>query len=205
MSEPRLSDDRVSDDRVRELLSGGGRAGPRAPDLPPWAQVGEKRRSHIARVTALLDAWAPHVARDADEARALHDAGRLHDALRDAPDALLRELTGDAESPAEVLHGPAAAELLARDGERRVEVLEAVRWHTLGSAEWGRVGRALYMADFLEPGRKFAVADRAFLAAHVRHDFEGVFRQVVRMRLQWSLGEGLELYAGTVALWNAVR
>jgi 2-amino-4-hydroxy-6-hydroxymethyldihydropteridine diphosphokinase len=156
-------------------------------------------------VTALLDQWAPHVARDAAEARALHDAGRLHDALRDAPEPLLRELAGDAGGPVDVLHGPAAAALLERHGETRPEVLDAVRWHTLGSAAWDRVGRALYMADFLEPGRKFAVADRAFLAAQVRHDFDGVFRQVVRMRLQWSLGEGLELYAGTVALWNAIR
>lgn len=178
---------------------------PNVPEIPAWACISDKRRAHIARVTALLDRWAPHVARDAAEARALHDVGRYHDALRDAPEPLLRELAGDAESPPELLHGPAAATLLVREGEAREEVLDAVRWHTLGSAAWGRVGRALYMADFLEPGRKFAASDRAFLAAHVRHDFDGVFRQVVRMRVQWSLGEGLELYAGTVALWNAVR
>ena len=178
---------------------------PPGPELPAWAQVSDKRRAHIARVTALLDRWAPHVARDAAEERAMHDAGRFHDALRDAPEPLLRELSGDATSPVDLLHGPAAAALLAREGDGRADLLEAVRWHTLGSAAWGRVGRALYMADFLEPGRKFAAGDRAFLAAHVRHDFDGVFRQVVRMRLQWSLGEGLELYAGTVALWNAVR
>jgi 2-amino-4-hydroxy-6-hydroxymethyldihydropteridine diphosphokinase len=179
-------------------------SGASTPVLPAWARVTDKRRAHIARVTALLDGWAPHVARDAAEARALHDAGRLHDALRDAPEPLLRELSGDADSPTELLHGPAAAAMLAREGAPD-QLLDAVRWHTLGSAGWGRVGQALYMADFLEPGRKFAVRDRAFLAAQVRHDFDGVFRQVVRMRLQWSLGEGLELYAPTVALWNAVR
>jgi HD superfamily phosphohydrolase YqeK len=189
------------DSRERDRRAGGGGG----PELPPWAAVSEKRLRHITRVTALLDAWAPHVARDAAEARALHDAGRLHDALRDAPEPLLRELSGDPSSPTELLHGPAAATMLAREGGVRADVLDAVRWHTLGAADWGRVGRALYMADFLEPGRKFAATDRAFLAAHVRHDFDGVFRQVVRMRLQWSLGEGLELYAPTVALWNAVR
>lgn len=176
-----------------------------APALPAWARVSDKRRAHIARVTALLDAWAPHVARDAAETRMLHDAGRFHDALRDAPEPLVRELSGDADGPYDLLHGPAAAAMLAREGESRADLLDAVRWHTLGSPGWGRVGRALYMADFLEPGRKFAAGDRAFLAAHVPHDFDGVFRQVVRMRLQWSLGEGLELYAPTVALWNAVR
>lgn len=173
--------------------------------LPTWAQVSEKRRAHIARVTALLVAWAPDVARDADEAIAMRDAGLLHDALRDAPEAELRALSGDARSAVDLLHGPAAAERLVQLGETRRELLDAVRWHTLGSAAWGRVGRALYMADFLEPGRKFATGDRAFLAARVTTDFDGVFRQVVRMRLEWSLREGQELFPQAVALWNLVR
>ncbi len=173
--------------------------------LPAWAQVGEKRRAHIARVTALLDGWAARIAESPEEAQAMRDVGLWHDALRDAPEAELRALTGDDTAPAELLHGPAAAELLARHGETRTEVLEAVRWHTLGSAAWGRVGRALYMADFLEPGRKFMVEDRAFLASHVPYDFDGVFRQVVRVRLEWSLREGKELFPPAVALWNAVR
>ena len=182
-----------------------------AVDLPPWAHVSDKRRAHIARVTALLDAWAPAVCGDADEARAMHDAGVLHDALRDAPEHELRALassdgTADvATAPADLLHGPAAAAMLVRAGESRTALIDAVRWHTLGSCAWGRVGRALYLADFLEPGRKFAVADRAFLAAQVPHDFDGTFRQVVRMRLAWSLGEGKQLYAPTVELWNSVR
>ncbi len=173
--------------------------------LPAWAQVSDKRRAHIARVTALLDAWAPRLARDDDEARAMHDVGLFHDALRDAPEPLLRELTGDESAPAEILHGPAAAVMLERDGERRTEVLDAVRWHTIGAATWGRVGRSLYMADFLEPGRKFLVTDREFLAAHAIYDFDGVFRQVLRMRLEWSLREGHELFPTAVAMWNQVR
>ena len=61
------------------------------------------------------------------------------------------------------------------------------------------------MADFLEPGRKFMTADRGFLTDHVAHDFDGVMRQVVRMRFEWSLREGKELFPETVGLWNAVR
>ena len=173
--------------------------------MPAWTQVGDKRRAHIARVTALLERWAPHVARSQEEATALRDAGLWHDALRDAPEAQLREITGDAHSPAELLHGPAAAAMLARDGETRDDVLDAVRWHTIGFARWGRVGRALYMADFLEPGRKFMSVDRARLAAQVASDFDGVLRQVVRMRIEWSLREGMEIFPETAALWNAVR
>ena len=173
--------------------------------LPAWAVVSDKRRAHIARVTALLDRWAADMHLDAAEARAWHDAGRLHDALRDASEPDLRAIVPDPALPYGVLHGPAAAVRLDAEGERRAGVLDAVRWHTVGSPGWDRTGRALFMADFLEPGRKFMVQDRAFLASQLPHDFDAVFRQVVRMRLEWTLREGKGVFLQTVELWNAVR
>jgi len=174
-------------------------------DMPDWAQVGEKRRAHIARVTELLDRWAVQLRLEPEEAQAWHDVGRFHDALRDAPEAELRRLAAGHDLQREVLHGPAAATHLESIGERRSGVLNAVRWHTMGSAGWDRVGRALYMADFLEPGRNFMRRDRAFLAEHLPHDFDGVFRQVVRMRLEWTLREGKALFPEAVGLWNSIR
>jgi 2-amino-4-hydroxy-6-hydroxymethyldihydropteridine diphosphokinase len=174
-------------------------------ELPAWSQAGEKRRAHIARVVTLLMSWADAMAIGDSERAAWRDAGLWHDALRDAPESLLRELTDDHTRPAEMMHGPAAAVRLGREGETRLDVLEAIRWHTVGCARWARTGRALYMADYLEPGRRFAVADRAYLAAQVPHDFDGTFTQVVRHRLEWVLRERHELYGETVALWNAVR
>lgn len=182
--------------------------------LPAWSCVGDKRRAHIGRVTALLERWATELALAPSDAAAWRAAGLLHDALRDAPEDQLRALVraGDralaaaaAEMPAEMLHGPAAAVALSRDGETRTDLLDAIRWHTVGCAGWGVLGRALFMADYLEPGRKFSQGDRAFLAALVTTDFDGVFRQVVRQRLEWSLREGKRLFPETVALWNSLR
>jgi len=173
--------------------------------LPSWAQVGEKRAAHIGRVTELLNRWAEHLRLDDDEAQVWHDVGVFHDGLRDAPEKELRRLAGGVALPLDVLHGPAAANLLLTLGETRESVLSAVRWHTVGHADWDRAGRALYMADFLEPGRNFMRADRAFLADHLPHDFTGVFRQVVQMRLEWTLREGKALFPESVALWNSVR
>lgn len=175
------------------------------PTLPSWSVVSEKRLAHIARVTSLLDRWAVQLGLDTAEAQAWHDAGRWHDALRDADAETLRALAPDPDRPLETLHGPAAARRLEDEGEGRRGVLEAVRWHTVGHAEWDRTGQALFMADFLEPGRQFARADRAFLADHLPHDFDGVFRQVLRMRIEWTLREGKALFPETVALWNQVR
>ena len=150
--------------------------------LPTWARVSERRLAHIERVTSLLDQWARELGLPRDEARDWHDVGAWHDALRDADEEELRTWAGDAPWPLSVLHGPAAAGRLIHDGESRHDVLEAIRWHTLGNPSWGTTGRALFMADFLEPGRPFARAERAFLARHLPHDFDGIFRQVASAR-----------------------
>ena len=52
-------------------------------DLPPWAQVSEKRRRHIVSVTTLLDEWASVMRIPEKERVAWWDAGRLHDALKE--------------------------------------------------------------------------------------------------------------------------
>jgi len=173
--------------------------------LPLWACVGSRRLAHIERVTSLLRAWSAAMRLDADEANAWIDAGAWHDSLRDAPEELLRSITNDDETPEQLLHGPAAATRLAADGEERQHVLDAIRYHTVGSASWGRTGKALYMADYLEPGRKFSREDRFFLAAQVPHSFDAAFRQVVRFRLDWSVREGNHIFPETVELWNSLR
>lgn len=173
--------------------------------LPDWARVTEKRKRHIARVIAVLATWADEIGVTADERHDWLTAGLLHDALRDAPEEELRRLANDGGRETELLHGPAVANLLASRGEANASVLAAIRYHTVGSPDWDRTGRALYMADFLEPGRQFARRDRAFLAAQVPHDFDGVFRQVLRARLEYALREGFTLFPETVGLWNEVR
>lgn len=139
------------------------------------------------------------------EARAFVDVGMLHDAVRDASEAELRRITCDTDTPVGLLHGPAAAFMLENDGEKRRDVLDAVRYHTVGNVRWGTLGRALYMADFLEPGRKFMKQDRYFLSLQVPNAFDAVFRQVVRMRLEWTVREGNQIFPETVALWNSLQ
>lgn len=173
--------------------------------LPPWAKVTDKRKGHIMRVTKLLADWATALRVSSEERQAWIDAGLFHDALKDAPDDQLRDLVGEVAYEPQMLHGPAAASHLERNGERRKGVLDAVRYHTIGYLDWDRTGRALYMADFLEPGRSFSKRDRAFLAQQVPSNFDGVFQQVVRAKLAWSLHEGHSLFPETVELWNSFR
>ena len=160
--------------------------------LPPWAQVSEQRRAHIERVAGLMESWANAMHVPATERARWVKAAYLHDALRDAP-------LGDAFA-----HGPAAAERAAREGEADQGILDAVRYHTVGYAGWDDVGRMLYLADFLEPGRKFAADERRALALRVPHERDVVLIEVVRWRIEWVLRSGWPLVAETVGLWNAL-
>ncbi len=174
-------------------------------ELPAWAKVSPGRRAHIHRVTALIVRWAEELRLPEEERECWHDAALFHDCLRDAPAGELRDIVNDPGIPDPLLHGPAAATVLARAGETRADVLEAVRWHTVGCRAWGRCGRALYMADYLEPGRPFDRVDRHDLAARVPTDFDGTLRRVVRARLEWMLREGFELPAETTDFWNSLQ
>ncbi len=160
--------------------------------LPEWAQVTPARRAHVERVVALLGEWAGAMRVPPAERDRWLRAAWLHDALRDAA-------LGDL-----MAHGPAAADRAAQNGERDRGVLDAVRYHTVGHAGWDDVGRMLYLADFLEPGRDFDPDGRRQLARRVPAERDAVLREVARRRLEWVVRSGWPLVPETVAFWNAL-
>jgi 2-amino-4-hydroxy-6-hydroxymethyldihydropteridine diphosphokinase len=172
--------------------------------LPPWAIVSPKRRAHIERVVALLRLWAVEMRLPEDEAQRWLRAGWLHDALRDAPEAEMRRWAADIDGPVELRHGPAAAARAELEGERDADVLSAVRWHSVGWEGWGRAGRALYCADFLEPGRAFDQPERAALAVRFPDAPDDVLRSVVVRRLVYAERQGWTLPPESVAFRQAI-
>lgn len=160
--------------------------------LPPWAVVTPERRAHVERVAALLAAWAGAMPVPEVERTRWLKAAWLHDALRDAPAAN------------ELAHGPLAAERAARDGETDQGVLDAVRHHSLGFARWDDVGKMLYLADYLEPGRSFDQQLRRSLAARVPEDRDDVLKQVAARRIARIIDGRWPLLPETVDFWNAL-
>lgn len=174
-------------------------------DLPPWSVVSPKRLAHIARVTALLDEWTDALALSRAERLAWRDAGRWHDALRDAAPSVLGPPDVDPTLPPGAWHGPAAAARLRDEGEDRDDVLSAITWHTVGDRDWDMTGRALYCADFLDPGRGFLVEERARLAARFPDEPDAVFREVVRHRVTRAEDRHVPVHPRTAQLWDQVR
>ena len=177
-----------------------------ANDLPDWAQVGSKRRAHVERVVQLVDDWSVSLGWPDGERERLRAAAWLHDALRDAPAEELQHLVPPALQalPPKLLHGPAAAERARADGIEDQDVLEAVAYHTVGHPDLGLIGRLVYLADYLEPGRSFDPEGRAALRARMPEDWRAVLKAVVRSRVNHLLDAGNPVRPETMGFWNSV-
>jgi HD superfamily phosphohydrolase YqeK len=172
--------------------------------LPPWAIATPERRGHIERVAALVERWAGEMGIPDTERRRWLKAVWLHDALRDAPAEELERWAPSSPGPPELRHGPASAARAKSEGETDRSVLAAVRYHSLGLAEWDMVGRVLYCADYLEPGREFARERRAELERRFAADPRGVLREVARARLAHLVASGWPILDPTVRFWNSL-
>ena len=174
------------------------------PTLPTWARVGEARLHHIERVARVALDWAHRLGVPEAELARWLKAAWLHDALRDADDEELVQWAASTPGAAGLRHGPAAASRAKAEGETDRGVLDAVRYHSVGLAEWDMVGRVLYCADFLEPGRPFEAAARAALVAKFPTDPSAVVVEVARWRIGHLIRSGWSLPEPTYRFWNSL-
>ena len=174
------------------------------PTLPVWAVVTPERLAHVVRVAELAAGWAEAMGIPDSERNRWLRAVWLHDALRDAPAAELEEWASSTPGPETLRHGPASAARAKAEGETDRGVLDAVRYHSLGLAEWDMVGRVLYCADYLEPGRTLDGDARAELAGRFPRDPRGVLREVAQARILHGVASGWPLPEPTVRFWNSL-
>ena len=174
--------------------------------LPSWTVASDARRAHMRRVAHLLDEWAAGLGLEDAERMRWRGAACLHDSLRDEdPEALRPRVPPDlAPLPGPLLHGPAAAERLRIEGVVDGELLLAIAFHTVGDPRLGLMGRLLYAADFLEPGRPFLSEWRAGLRARMPGELDDVVFTIVRARIVNLLERGTTILPRTTAFWNAL-
>jgi HD superfamily phosphohydrolase YqeK len=174
--------------------------------LPAWARVSRHRLAHMERVAGLLEEWARALELPARERVRWRAAAFLHDALRETPPDELRPLLPDdlKHLPGRLLHGPAAAERLRGEGFEDEPLLRAIAFHTIGHPELDELGRALFIADYIEPGRRYEPGRLAVLRARMPAARDAVLREVLQARLDRLLTEGRPIRAETAAFWNRI-
>jgi len=91
-------------------------------------------------------------------------AGLVHDCARELDIRLLHNYLAKEDIAAddltlsvkELLHGPAAIYLCRKAfGIEDEEILNAVRYHTIGRENMSLLEKVIYLSDFIEPGRNF--------------------------------------------------
>ncbi len=174
------------------------------PTIPPWAVMSPARLAHVHRVARLVFDWAETLGVPDSERNRWLRAVWLHDALRDATAEELTHWAPSATGPVALRHGPASAARAKGEGEVDRGVLDAVRYHSVGLAEWDMVGRILYCADYLEPGRDRDRVRRDELAERLPRDISGVLREVARDRVARLVSKGWPIPEPTYRFWNSL-
>ena len=174
--------------------------------LPEWAVAGAGRRQHMERVAGVLEGWAREMGLGGEDIARWRGAGILHDALRDASPAELAGILPNRfrKLPRSAHHGPAAAILLRAGGVSDRGLLRAVRWHTLGSKKFGKLGKAVYAADFLEPGRSGKRKWRSGLRARASDELNPVVTEILKNRIDYRVRAELPVHPRTIGFWNSL-
>ena len=168
--------------------------------LPP------KRYQHSMRVyETALALGKRHHAEEAKVALAalLHDCGREIPAKESVEKARALGLPVDfteASQPV-LLHAKIGAYLATQKyGVTDPEVLEAIRCHTTGAETLSLTARIVFLADMLEPGRKFPGVEE--LRRLAREDLEQAMFTAYRHTICYLLEAGALIHPAAIAGYN---
>ena len=135
-------------------------------------------------------------------------AGLLHDCAKSLPYGEMRRLVEDCVPDADeqelesepVLHAPAGMVLAKRDyGVKDRSILQAIRRHTLGGPEMTPMDALIYVADFIEPGRKpFPGLEEVRTLAE--SDIFAAMRACARLTTDYVASRGHQSHPRTLAL-----
>lgn len=101
-----------------------------------------------------------------------HLAALLHDCAKEIPLLEMRDLVADLPCDQDMLHSGALLHGLAgmvlantQYGVTNPDILEAIRVHTTGKKNMSKLDKIIFLADYIEPNRKFPGVNDIRLAA----------------------------------------
>lgn len=137
-------------------------------------------------------------------AAALHDFAKnlTQDELLDYAQAKKLLLTDEDLKSPEVLHGPVGAEMVREAfGIEDVDILNAIRFHTIGRAGMSLLEKIVYLADAIEPGRS-EYPELKNLRKLAFEDLDKGILLSVKSTINYVLERGFFMHPSSVALYN---
>jgi predicted HD superfamily hydrolase involved in NAD metabolism len=135
-------------------------------------------------------------------------AAILHDFCKFWPDRQLIEWIRSRNLPPDLLeynkelwHAPVGAEVAReRFGITDEEILNAIRYHTSGRPGMSKLEKIIFLADYIEPGRRFPGVDEVRETA--RRDLERAVLMAMDNTIRFLLERGQKVYPLTLLARN---
>ncbi|MEG0258604.1 MAG: bis(5'-nucleosyl)-tetraphosphatase (symmetrical) YqeK [Lysinibacillus sp.] len=101
----------------------------------------------------------------------------------------------------ELLHGPVGAYIAESEfGITDVDLLNAIRFHTTGRAGMTLLEKIIFVADMIEPNRKFAGVD--YLRKKAKKDLDKAVKACVRHTMAFLIDTKQPIYPLSVECYN---
>ncbi|ARW46272.1 Nicotinate-nucleotide adenylyltransferase (plasmid) [Bacillus licheniformis] len=103
----------------------------------------------------------------------------------------------------ELWHAPAGAALVKTEvGITDEDILSAIRFHTSGRPNMTLLEKVVYVADYIEPGRRFPGVEEVRTLAE--EDLDSALIQALKNTITFLISKNQAVYPETVATYNAL-
>ncbi|WP_420825724.1 bis(5'-nucleosyl)-tetraphosphatase (symmetrical) YqeK [Thalassobacillus pellis] len=165
-----------------------------------------ERYEHTVRVVETAVQLAEQYNADTHKAQVasiLHDYAKYRDR-----EEMRRWIESDKRLPKDLLtyhhelwHGPVGALLAEKElGVRDSDILSAIACHTTGKKHMKRLDKIVFLADYIEPGRKFPGVEEVRETA--AQDLDKACMQASRNTIQFLLSKSQTVYPDTFHTYN---
>lgn len=156
-------------------------------------RLGEKRYKHSLFVLKAASKLAKQLNLNQKKVKT---AALLHDIAKSKNKSELNELLKDCRwsideieaSILPILHAPAGAVIAEKEfGIKDQEILSAIRFHTLGHPEMGRLAQVIFAADFISEDRNFFGLNE--IREEIERDFESGLYLIITSNIKYQLNQ----------------
>ena len=167
----------------------------------------EKRYKHSLRVAETAVKLAEIYDGDKDKAEL---AGVLHDYCKyDDLNTMYQvvrqyELETDLLSyGGEILHGPVCSAIMENDFDvKDEEVLLAIKYHTTGRQQMTKTEKLVFIADYIEPGRKTPGVEEIRDMAYNQGSLDKTIYEISKRTVLFLIQKDITVYGATIACLN---